>query len=50
LRADLRAFWLVCAYFPSSFDAPAYCCAFAGDRLIVAGDAGERVHFLLLEG
>jgi len=30
-------------------DAPARCCAFAGDRRIVAGDASGRVHFLSLE-
>jgi WD40 repeat protein len=30
-------------------DAPARCCAFAGARKIVAGDAGGRVHFLSLE-
>jgi WD40 repeat protein len=30
-------------------DAAAHCCAFAGARKIVAGDAGGRVHFLSLE-
>jgi len=30
-------------------DAEANCCAFASDRLIVAGDEGGRVHFLSLE-
>jgi WD40 repeat protein len=30
-------------------DAAARCCAFAGARRIVAGDAGGRVHFLSLE-
>jgi WD40 repeat protein len=30
-------------------DAPAYCCAFAGARGIVAGDMFGRVHFLSLE-
>jgi WD40 repeat protein len=30
-------------------DAHAFCCAFAGDREIVAGDASGRVHFLSLE-
>ena len=30
-------------------DAVARCCAFAGARKIVAGDAGGRVHFLSLE-
>jgi WD40 repeat protein len=29
-------------------DAAALCCAFAGDRKIVAGDMSGRVHFLLL--
>jgi WD40 repeat protein len=27
-------------------DAPAQCCAFAGSRVIIAGDAAGRVHFL----
>jgi WD40 repeat protein len=30
-------------------DSEALCCAFAGDRKIVAGDASGRVHFLQLE-
>ncbi len=30
-------------------DAPARCCAFAGDRRIVAADEGGRVYFLALE-
>jgi WD40 repeat protein len=30
-------------------DAVARCCAFAGDRRIVAGDESGRVHFLSLE-
>jgi Sec-independent protein secretion pathway component TatC len=32
-----------------SCDGAAHCCAFAGERMIVAGDAGSRVHFLALE-
>jgi len=32
-----------------SCDAPAHCCALAGERMIVAGDASGRVHFLSLE-
>ena len=31
-------------------DAIAMCCSFAGDRAVVAGDAGGCVHFLSLEG
>jgi WD40 repeat protein len=30
-------------------DAPALCCVFADERRIVAGDAGGRVYFLVLE-
>jgi WD40 repeat protein len=30
-------------------DAPAYCCASADVRCIVAGDTGGRVYFLALE-
>lgn len=30
-------------------DTPAVCCTFAGERLIVAGDAGGKVHFLQIE-
>jgi WD40 repeat protein len=30
-------------------DAAARCCAFAGDRRIVAGDESDRVHFLSLQ-
>jgi WD40 repeat protein len=30
-------------------DAPAFCCAFADARRIVAGDRGGRVYFLVLE-
>jgi WD40 repeat protein len=30
-------------------DGEAACCAFAGPRLIVAGDASGRVHFLSIE-
>ncbi len=30
-------------------EGPALCCAFAGDRRIVAGDYSGRVHFLSLE-
>jgi WD40 repeat protein len=30
-------------------DAAARCCAFAGDRRIVAGDESGRVHFLSLQ-
>ena len=30
-------------------DGEAFCCAFAGERMIVAGDRSGRVHFLSLE-
>jgi WD40 repeat protein len=31
-------------------DAAVFCCAFAANQTIVAGDAVGRVHFLALEG
>jgi hypothetical protein len=43
---DLEADTLVATF---TCDSPAYCCACAGPRRIVAGDQTGRVHFLSLE-
>jgi hypothetical protein len=43
---DLATGLLVATFY---CDAPADCCAFADEQRIVAGDAGGRVHFLVLE-
>jgi WD40 repeat protein len=43
---DLETGSVVAAF---TCDAPARCCAFAGDHRIVAGDQSGRVHFLSLE-